>query len=415
MSDAPPPGLIAMRRTAGLLLVAMSVLFVVATLQQHAHPFWGYARAFAEAAMVGGLADWFAVTAIFRRPLGLPIPHTAVIPKSKERIAIALGDFIADNFLAPENVAARLEGADLAGALARQCSDPRQAEGIATAILDAAPAVLDAFDDEAIAAFLRKQAAHLAEDGRIAPTLGSFLHLATEQGRHHDLIDAALEEGWRALIENQSAIRGRVRSQTGWLWRVIGLDGRASDALISSLETTLRDVANDPNHPLRTRVTEMLHRFARDLEESPEVRAKVQRAAQDILSHPSVAERLGEAWGAAKAALRREASKEVSPIRDVIRDAIVRFCEDLLVDDAARGALNRRLRDAVVAFAATYGASVSRLATDTIRSWDTETIVIKLEQSVGRDLQYVRINGTVIGGLVGLTLHQLSHVLPAIG
>lgn len=404
-----------MRRTAGLLLVAMSVLFVIASLQQHVHPFWGYARSFAEAAMVGGLADWFAVTAIFRRPFGLPIPHTAVIPKSKERIAIALGDFIADNFLAPDNVAARLEGADLAAALARQCSEERQARAIAGAFLDAVPAVLDAFDDAAIAAFLRKQATHLSEDGRLAPTLGGFVKLIAEQGRHHQLVDVALEEGWRALVENHAAIRTRVRSHTGWLWRVIGLDARASDALIGALETTLKDVARDPDHPLRRRITEMLHRFANDLQESPDMRAKVENAARDFLAHPSVAARLSEAWGAAKKALRREAGREDSALRDVITDAIIRFAQDLLADDEARGALNKRLIDAVVSFSERYGGDVSRLATDTIRAWDTQTVVFKLEQSVGRDLQYVRINGTVIGGLVGLALHQLSRILPAIG
>ncbi len=401
-----------MRRSAGLLLVAMSLVFIIASVQGGAHPAWGYARAFAEAAMVGGLADWFAVTAIFRRPLGLPIPHTAVIPRSKERIAVALSDFIADNFLAPANVAARLEGRDLAGAIARQCAEPRQADLIARGIVGAAPAILDALDDAAVAAFLRRQAALLAEDARLSLTLGGAVRLIAEQGRHQAMIDAAIDEGWRALAEHKDRIRAQVRARTAWLWRMIALDARASEALIDSIETTLEEMSADPDHPLRRRVTEALHRFAHDLTQSPELQAKVSAAANEIIAHPSVSGVVSDAWAALKGGLRADADREDSALRAALADMVRRFAEGLLQDEPARAALNIRLKDAIVAGAGRYGGDVSRLAAETIRSWDTATITLKLEHSVGRDLQYVRINGTVIGGLVGLALHQIHLMLP---
>ncbi|MBI1187565.1 MAG: DUF445 family protein [Alphaproteobacteria bacterium] len=402
---------IAMRRTASLLLVLMSGVFIAASILIDAHPAMGYVRAFAEAAMVGGLADWFAVTAIFRRPLGLPIPHTAVIPRSKERIAHALGDFIADNFLAESNVAARLKDQDLASAIARLLADERQAQRIADGLVSALPALLDTFDDAAMADFVRRQAAALAEDGRIAPTLGAILALMTDQGRHQALVDAGLEEAWRALNENEPAIRHAVRARTAWLWRVVGVDAQASNALIQGLETTLRDVAANRDHALRRRVTEFLHQVARDLQHSPALRAQIEAAAQDMLAHPAVQNYAGEVWAAAKASLRRQAEAEGSGLRVALERVIRRVGRELLEDEAARTALNERLRAALAALAGRYGRDASSLVTETILSWDSETITTKLEQNVGRDLQYVRINGTLIGGLIGLAIHQVALFL----
>jgi len=400
-----------MRRIASLMLVAMSIVFVFASLNLGVHPSVGYVRAFAEAAMVGGLADWFAVTAIFRRPLGLPIPHTAVIPRSKERIARALGDFIADNFLAQSNVAARLENQDLATAAARLLVDQRQAERIADGIVSAIPPLLETFDDASMSEFMRRQAAAFAEDDRIAPALGGLLSLLTEQGRHHSLMDAALHEGWLALGENEAALRGAVRARTAPLWRLFSIDARVSDSIIKAIDKTLHEIAADRDHPGRQRVTEFLHRLAADLQESPQMREKIESAAKEMLAHPVVSAYLRDVWGAAKSALRRQALDPTSNLRAVLISVITRIGEELLKDEAARTALNERLRSAIAALAGRYGRDASSLVTDTIRSWDSETITEKLEQNVGRDLQYVRINGTIIGGLVGLAIHQIGMFL----
>jgi uncharacterized membrane-anchored protein YjiN (DUF445 family) len=402
---------LSMRRTATLLLAAMGLVFVTASLAQSVHPSIGYVRAFAEAAMVGGLADWFAVTAIFRHPLGLPIPHTAVIPRSKERIAQALGEFIADNFLAESNVAARLEGQDLASGIARQLADRRQAERIADGVIAAIPPLLDTFDDAAMAEFVRRQAAALAEDDRIAPALGGILGLMTEQGRHHGLVDAGLKEGWRALAEHEGAIRKTVSARTAWLWRLIGLDARIADALVRAIQSTLHDIAADRDHPGRRRLTEWLHQLADDLQNAPELRAKIEAAAKEMLAHPAVATYLADVWSAAKNSLRRQALDETSNFRAVAVSVIMRIGVELLEDPEARRALNDRLRAALAALAGRYGRDASKLVSDTIRSWDSETIVTKLEQNVGRDLQYVRINGTIIGGMVGLAIHQIGLLL----
>jgi uncharacterized membrane-anchored protein YjiN (DUF445 family) len=262
-----------------------------------------------------------------------------------------------------------------------------------------------------MAEFVRRQAAAFAEDGRVAPALGGLLSLMTEQGRHQELVDAGLKEGWRALAEHEAAIREMVRARTAWLWRLIRLDARVAGALVDAIESTLRDVARDRDHPARRRLTELLHRLADELQNAPDMRARIEMAAQELLAHPAVGKYVANVWAAAKASLRSQALNEKSNLRAALTGAIVRIGGELLKDDEARRVLNDRLRSALAALAGRYGRDASALVTETIRSWDSQTIVTKLEQNVGRDLQYVRINGTIIGGLVGLAIHQVALLL----
>lgn len=398
--------LAAMRLLAGGLLVLMACIFVLALSRQDQAPIWGYVRAFAEAALVGGLADWFAVTAIFRRPLGLPIPHTAVIPRSKERIALALGEFVAVNFLAPEVIGARLRDQDLATALGRQLADPATARRVADGVMDALPGVVDLLDDEVVSEFMRRQLTDFSRDERLSATLGRGIKLLTEHGRHQPVLDAALAEGWRALEEHEPAIRAQVRARTSWAWRLISLDARAADALIGAIEDTLHQVAEQPDHPARQRITELLQKFSDDLQHSPELRAQMERIVADILAHPSVAAYLGEVWQAMKLALRGAETQAAA--RNTLASGIERFGAALLEDQAVVETLNRRLRALLTEIAGRHNRDVGSLISETIRSWDTATVVEKLEQNVGADLQYIRINGTIIGGLIGLAIHQTT-------
>jgi uncharacterized membrane-anchored protein YjiN (DUF445 family) len=400
-----------MRVVAGGLLAAMAALYILALQHQQQDAAWGYARAFAEAALVGGLADWFAVTALFRRPLGLPIPHTAIIPNSKDRIADTLGDFVAVNFLAPQVIGTHLKEQDLASALGRQLADPATAQRISGGLMDALPAIADLLDDEVVSDFIRRQIGDLSRDERLPMLIGRGLNALTEGGRHQMLLDAALSEGWRALEQNEAAIRAQVRSQTSWVWRLISLDARASDALIGAIETTLQEISRDPDHPARQRVTELIQTFAADLERSPDLRRQVERFVADVLAHPSVGIYLRDMWRSLKEAAQAMAASPESDARAALSDAIVRVGQALLDDAQVQETLNRRLRALLIEIADRHGRDVGALISQTIRNWDTKTVVDKLEQSVGADLQYIRINGTVIGGLIGLALHQTALML----
>ncbi|MEZ5960578.1 MAG: DUF445 domain-containing protein [Hyphomonadaceae bacterium] len=410
-TEAKALSLPVMRMVAGGLLILMGLLYLLAVWRHDDGGGWGYARAFAEAALVGGLADWFAVTAIFRHPLGLPIPHTAVIPRSKERIANALGEFVAVNFLAPDVISLRLRDQDLATSLGRQLADPITARRVADGIMDALPAISDLLDDEIVSDFMRRQISDFSRDERLSAAVGRGLQLLTEHGRHQPVLDAALNEGWRALEANEAAIRAQVRARTSWVWRLISLDARASDALISAIEDTLRQIADAPDHPARKRITELLQKFSEDLQTSPHLRLQIENMVGDILAHPAVATYFADVWRALKVALHSGAEAPQSSARLALAEGIEGFGAALLDDAAVLETLNRRLRALLTEISGRHGGDVGALISETIRTWDTQTVVEKLEQNVGPDLQYIRINGTVIGGLVGLAIHQVTQWL----
>ena len=407
--------LVRMRRLANGMLMAIMGLFVFSHMWepdgQEWDMHWRFVRAFAEAAMVGGLADWFAVTAIFRHPLGLPIPHTAVIPKNQDRIAEAVGRFIADNFLKPELVAERVKDKDLSEALGKWLAEPTQSTALAGGLVSAVPALLDALDDETVAAFLREQAAEAAEGASVAPAFGSVLEALAEQGRHQAILDALLKQGYRLLESNQDMIRDRIRGRSGWLMRFVSADKKVADTVIDAVNDLLYEVASNRDHPVREQLNQMVAEFADDLRRDPELQARVGSWLQDAAKHPSVAGAVEAGWVEFKAALRRDCASPEGRLRAWMQNALTNLGAGLLRETHVREALNVRLRGLLVQLAARHGDDVARLVSETIRKWDSQTIVDKLEINVGRDLQYIRLNGTIIGGLVGLVLHAGAELL----
>lgn len=409
--------LIRMRRLANGLLVLIMALFVFSHLWeppgQDWDMHWRFVRAFAEAAMVGGLADWFAVTAIFRRPLGLPIPHTAVIPNNQDRIADAVGRFIADNFLKGELVAERVKDKDLSEVLAKWLADPAQSRALAGGLVQAVPALLDALDDETVAAFLRQQAAEAAEGASVAPAFGSVLEALAEQGRHQAILDALLKQGYHLLEENKELVREKIRDRSGWLMRFVSADKKVADTVINAVNDLLYDVASDPRHPLRAQLNEVVMKFADDLRDDPVLQARVGSWIKEAAAHPTVGQAVEAGWSEFKAALRRDCASPEGKLRAWMESALTNLGAGLLREPSVRAALNARLRSLLVELADRHGEDVARLVSETIRRWDSATVVEKLESNVGRDLQYIRLNGTIIGGLVGLVLHAAAEIARA--
>ncbi len=402
-----------MRNIATGLLIFMTLVFIISHIwapPQFAG-LWGYIRAFAEASMVGALADWFAVTAIFRRPLGLPIPHTAVIPRSQDRIAAAVGRFITDNFLQPDQVRDRLADKDLCEALGAWLADPEQARAAARGAVSAIPGMLDTLDDDTVADFLRERAGEAASTINIAPALGSVIDALAQQERHHDILDALLEEGVYLLGQNEHLIREKVSGRSGWLMRTINVDKRAADALVDSLYAELHAATHDRHHPLRVRINELAEKFAYDLKHDPRMQKKVETWIKDAAAHPAVAGAFEGGWSHVKEAMRKDASAEDSQMVSWLSDAFRSLGESLLTEAEVREALNARIRALLVALAERHGEDVAHFVSETINGWEAKTIVEKLETNVGRDLQYIRINGTVIGGLIGLVLHAGSELI----
>jgi uncharacterized membrane-anchored protein YjiN (DUF445 family) len=411
MPPAPPAAPDRIRRIATGLLVAMTVLFVAARTYESVHPAIGFVRAFAEAAMIGAIADWFAVVALFRHPLGVPIPHTAVIPKNKDRIGDGLARFVQEHFLAPEVVAERLAAADVSGALARWIAQEGHPERIAARVTRFLPTLLDTVDDADVRQLVQRAVANRLEKLPLAPFAADVLTLLTAGQRHQQLVDLLTRKAARFLEQYEPEIREKVAENTAWVWKMLRLDERVSDKLIDISRKTLAEVADDPEHALRARVETMLAELVRDLRESPAYLETGERLKQTLLEHPAVGEYLHALWLDIRRDIEADAKRPDSRLRVQLGELARGVGAAVLADDAVRRKLNLLFRSAALEIVTAQRDEIGRLISDTIRRWDSRTFSARIEAAVGRDLQYIRINGTVIGGLVGLALHAISLAL----
>lgn len=403
-----------MRLLATLLLMMMAALFAATLLMGNRYPAMPWLRAFAEAAMVGGLADWFAVTALFRRPLGLPIPHTAIIPRQKDRLGEALAQFLKDNFLKPQVITRRLDEADLAGALASWLSAPPEKPAASPA--EAARSnrrrlgpllaqLLDGLDDPAIGQLVEDVARERLGTMQLSPLVADAVDTMVARGRHEPLVDAAIDWGLATLNDEGPVIRSMVTERTNWLLRLAGADESMSDSMIGAVQRLLVEMRQHPQHPVRQRIVEALKTWAFDLRHFPDSQARVEGYKQDLLANPKMAGWMQGLWEAARGAL---AASLVHPDGNRLGGALAAVGNRIEADASLKAALNSSLRRAVAGLAKTHGDAIVTLVSDTVRSWDADTVTEKVEQAVGRDLQFIRINGTLIGGCIGLAIHAVA-------
>lgn len=412
--DAVPQALKRMRRVATGLLVAMAVLFLFARSQADLHPAWGYVQAFAEAAMVGGLADWFAVTALFRHPLGLPIPHTAIVPRNKDRIGDTLAVFLRTNFLVPRVVARRMRGIDVAAALGRWLAEPG---GAATATRlrygasRLAADILESLDQERLGGMVRGALSGQLRDLDMAPLLGQALEAAIADGRHRPLMDGIVRWAAKVLQANEHLVRAMVHERSGAIMRWTGLDETLANKIIDGLDKLILDMADDPDHPLRAKAEEGLATLAHDLQHDPDTRAKVAAFKSELLDNPALGDWWQAVWERMRGGMLRLVRDPDTLLAGRLGEAMAALGTTLQADPLLGRTVNRFARRAAVGAAADYGDAIVRLVSDTIRGWDVATITMRLENAVGRDLQYIRINGTLVGGSVGLVLHAIEGAL----
>jgi uncharacterized membrane-anchored protein YjiN (DUF445 family) len=399
-----------MRLAATLLLLTMACIFAAATLWHTAHPALPWIKAFAEAAMVGGLADWFAVTALFRHPLGLPIPHTAIIPSNKDRIGDSLATFLKENFLTPSVVARRLEDFDMAGAAARWLTTDRppatgrRKRGFGPLIAR----IVEALDQKVIGDLVRDAATDKLRALALSPIVADGIDATLDKGRHEPLIDAAVDWGLRTLDDQESTIRGMVAERTNWLLRMVNVDTSVSSSLITGLRKLLWEMGHDPHHPLRRRIGESLRTYAFDLRHFPETQATIEGFKDDLIANPAMGQWLHGLWDSARASLVKSLNDPAKAQAGKFGEALKALGAKLEDDPSLRAAINLHLRRAAVGLVNDYGDEIVSLVSDTVRGWDAGTVTEKLETAVGRDLQFIRINGTIIGGLVGLGIHAVT-------
>ncbi|HWT11707.1 MAG TPA: DUF445 domain-containing protein [Allosphingosinicella sp.] len=397
-----------MRVLATAMLAGMAALFVAATGLVETHPAWGFVRAFAEAAMVGGIADWFAVTALFRHPLGLPIPHTAIIPRNKDRIGDTLAAFLRDNFLTPRVVARRMRQVDVAGAVGRFLAQPpgegRLREGASRLLAD----ILEALDEEQLGGMMKSAVAARMRAIDIAPLLGQTLEAAMTEDRHVPMVDGIVTWAGRTLDANEDLIRQMVHQRANWVLRLAGLDERLADGIVDGLRRLTMDMALDPEHPLRTKAEEGLSRLAWNLQNDAETRAKVEDWKSEMIENEAVSRWLGGVWENSRAGLLKGARDPDAALAGKFGEAMRQLGQTLQSEPRLARAINQFARRAAAGITATYGGGIVKLVSETVRAWDARTVTDRLEAAVGRDLQYIRINGTLVGGLVGLAIHGIE-------
>jgi uncharacterized membrane-anchored protein YjiN (DUF445 family) len=400
----------AMKRRATGLLVLMAVAFVVITVFGDSTGWTGYVQAAVAASLVGGVADWFAVTAVFRHPLGVPIPHTAVIVERKDKFGETLGAFVQENFLSSDAMTARLREAHLARRLGDWLADRAHAEAVARHVADVAVELADMLRDEDVQGALHEQVRRGLENFPLAPLAGKVLRSATEEGRHQELFDAVLRGVGRSLDQNRETLRSRFEEESPW-WVPTAIDHRVFDRLLDGLCSFFDSINADPNHELRVRLDDWINQLAEHLEHSPEYRVRGEQLKGELLDHPELRDWLGSVWIDAKAALRSQAADPESELRQRLTDAIVAAGKRLRSDPALAAKVDDVIEWGVRYVGEHFHAEIAGLVSGTLARWDADETSRKLELLLGPDLQFIRINGTVVGGIVGLGIHFVGEVI----
>lgn len=405
--------LVQMKRLATAMLVVVALVFVAARYYEAQFPWLGYVRAFAEAAMVGGIADWFAVTALFRHPLGIPIPHTAIVPSRKDRIGTALGNFVQRNFLTREVVTTKLAAMKLGERAAQWLARPENSRRIARAAAHGISGAVNVMRDEDVQELVDRGIVSRLRRMQAAPLAAKTFELLTADGRHQALLDDALRLAARFLDENEVAIRDRIKKESPW-WVPGAVENRLGDKIVSGVEATLVAVAADPDHPLRRRYDEAVEKFVVDLRENPETIARAEQIKLDVLDHPGVAEFSREVWGDVKVRIANYAEKlatdaEAEP--DQLEKWLSGLGHKVLEDAALAEKVNGWVVELVTYSVEQAREEVAKLIATTVGAWDANATSRKIELQIGRDLQFIRINGTIVGGLVGLLLYIVGGML----
>jgi len=394
-----------MKLLATGLLVLAAVVFVVA--RQFDTTVAGYVEAFAEAAMVGALADWFAVTALFRHPLGIPIPHTAIIPERKDDIGRGLGTFVQGNFLSGPVIAEKIRSVGVAARLGEYLADPANARKIGHNAGDAVQAAVDVLRDEDVAPVIEQMVTDRVAAVPAAPLAARMLEAAMVDGHHQLAIDSLLAGVLGYLDRNEASLRDRLDQESPW-WVPEAIDDRVFVKLTTAVRRFVEEVGGEPDHQVRRHFDERALDLVERLRESPELEARGEELKAQLLAHPSVRAWTSTLWQDLKAALVESAADPDSELRARLEDGVVRLGQTLQTDPELQAKVDAWVERTVLYLLEQYRDEVADLISGTVERWDANDASRRIELQVGRDLQFIRINGTVVGGLVGVVIHALT-------
>ncbi|MBO9316445.1 MAG: DUF445 domain-containing protein [Chloroflexus sp.] len=396
-----------MQRLATGLLVAAGVLFVLTSIFRDVAPWVPFVRAFAEAAMVGAFADWFAVTALFRHPLGIPIPHTAIIPKRKPQIAVGFGHFIAHNFLDPDQITTRIRSQNLVKRLAKWLRSPERANQIADAVTEIIRGILNVIDDDEVSRALSRGLNQRLETIRAAPLVGRFLGILLAGDRQRDALVQLINLLAEVIATNENEIRRRIaRELPPWVPRIV--DRRIYERLLEGVQRLLDELRGNPDHPVYHQFAGLIDRWIVDLQFDPQMQQQIDGLKHELINHPVAQELVRMSWRDLKLTLLEQSVTSSSSLRRSIVVAVERFADLIEDNDEWYEKIENWMTEAVVALVGRYRHVIGEFVTQVVNSWDTKMTTRKIELQFGRDLQFIRINGTIVGGLVGLIIYSVS-------
>jgi len=400
-------GLRRMRTVAVALLLFAAVVYL-ATLGQDG--FLGFVNAGAEASMVGAIADWFAVTALFRHPLGIPVPHTALIPKRKDDLGRSLEEFVGENFLQEGIIRDRVAAATVSLRVGRWLAKPASARRVTDEVAEVASIGLGKITDQHVRDFLQEALVPRLREEPVAPLLGGLLSEVVRDGLHHSLVDLAADEAIRWLLDNPETFAEVLIERAPW-WAPNRLNDAVTRRIHTEVVDWLIEIRGDPHHHARRALDSMLERLAHDLQFDPETQLRTERLKERVLDHPQVLASSVDLWNALRRALQNSLADPDGAVRTRLTTELVAFAERLLGDAELRKRLDQLAADTAVFVVARYGAELTTVITHTIQRWDGEEAARRIELHVGRDLQFIRINGTVVGGLVGVLIHAVTVLI----
>ncbi len=396
-----------MQAVAGGLLVFAAVVYLIT---RDRTGFLGFVNAGAEASMVGAIADWFAVTALFRHPLGLPIPHTALVPRKKDEFGKSLEEFFAENFLNEDVIRERLAVADVSRRVGSWLQEPANARRVVAESTTVLALGLRRMRDQDVASVVEEVLIPRFMDEPISPVAGGLLQEILADNAHHGLVDLVLEEGHRWLVHNQDTFSDVIGERAPW-WAPDRLNEVVTTRLHLEAIRWVADIRRDPDHHARLALDSMLNQLAHDLLNDPATQERAERLKVRVLEQPQMVVTGMSLWSAFRKALVEALEDEQGPLRERAARELASFGERVGRDDELRAKLDSWASDFVVWAIGRYGDELTAVITQTIERWDGKEAARKIELHVGRDLQFIRINGTVVGGLVGVVIHAVSIVL----
>ncbi|MEP7034130.1 MAG: DUF445 domain-containing protein [Actinomycetota bacterium] len=400
-------GLRRMRAVALSLLVLAAVVFI---LTRNRDGGWGYVNATAEAAMIGGLADWFAVTALFRHPLGIPVPHTAIIPSRKDALGQSLEEFVTGNFLTADAARERVVAADVSRRVGRWLAQDRHSTRVVTELAKASSRALVAIKDDDVLGFVEQSLLPRLVHEPLSPVAGHFLEAVVQDGAHHGLVDIALVEAHVWLSANEAAVASIVGARAPW-WSPGWLDEKVIARVHKEALAWVADARDRPNHPARQALDDLLGQLALDLQNDPETMGRAEALKVRVMTHPQIGPSAVGLWDALRTAIQGALDDADGQLRRRVVGALRELGERLVTDPELRHRVDGHAADAIGFVVSAYGHEIAKVISQTVDRWDGKEAAERIELHVGRDLQFIRVNGTIVGGLAGLVIYTLNVLL----